>query len=60
MKAWVTAIQEDGFVGARDSIAEALGKQMPVWKIKQTAARKATEAVRARVDYMFTKMEIAQ
>jgi chromosome partitioning protein len=47
-------------VGARDSIAEALGEQMPVWKIKKTAARKATQEVRALADYVFTKMEIAQ
>ena len=47
-------------IGARDSIAEALGEQMPVWKIKKTAARKATQEVRALADYVFTKMEIAQ
>ena len=47
-------------VGARDSIAEALGEQMPVWKIKKTAARKATQEVRALADYVYTKMEIAQ
>lgn len=47
-------------VGARDSIAEALGEQIPVWKIKKTAARKATEEVRTLTDYVFTKMEIAQ
>lgn len=45
-------------VGARDSIAEALGEQIPVWKLKKTAARKATQEVRALVDYVFTKMEI--
>ena len=47
-------------VGSRDSIAQALGEQMPVWKIKKTAARKATQEVRALADYVFTKMEIAQ
>ena len=47
-------------VGARDSIAEALGEQMPVWKIKKTAARTASKEVRALTDYVFTKMEIAQ
>ena len=47
-------------IGARDSIAEALCEQMPVWKIKKTAARKATQEVRALADYVFTKMEIAQ
>jgi len=47
-------------VGARDSIAEALGEQMPVWKLKKTAARKATREVRALADYVYTKMEIKQ
>lgn len=46
-------------IGARDSIAEALGEQMPVWRIKKTAARKATQEVRALADYVYTKMEIA-
>jgi len=45
-------------VGARDSIAEALGEQMPVWKLKKSAARKATQEVRALAEYVFTKMEI--
>lgn len=47
-------------VGARDSIAQALGEQVPVWHIKKTAARKASEEVRALADYVFEKMEIAQ
>ncbi len=47
-------------VGSRDSIAEALGEQMPVWAIKKTAARKATREVRALAQYVFDKMEIAQ
>jgi chromosome partitioning protein len=47
-------------IGARDSIAEALGEQMPVWKIKKSAARDATKEVRALADYVFKKMEIAQ
>ncbi|CAE6823484.1 hypothetical protein R69658_05958 [Paraburkholderia aspalathi] len=47
-------------VGSRDSIAEALGEQMPVWKIKKTAARAATKEVRALAQYVFEKMEIAQ
>jgi chromosome partitioning protein len=47
-------------IGARDSIAEALGEQMPVWKIKKTAARKASQEVRVLADYVFMKMEIAQ
>lgn len=47
-------------VGARDSIAQALGEQVPVWKIRKTAARKASQEVRELADYVFTKMEIAQ
>lgn len=47
-------------VGARDSIAEALGEQMPVWRIKKTAARVAAKEVRAMADFVFKKMEIAQ
>lgn len=47
-------------IGARDSIAEALGEKRPVWKIKKTAARDATKEVRALADYVFKKMEIAQ
>ncbi len=45
-------------IGARDSIAEALGEQMPVWKIKKTAARKASQEVRALADYVFLKMKM--
>lgn len=45
-------------IGARDSIAQALGEQMPVWKIKKTAARKASEEVRRLADYVFNTMEI--
>jgi len=47
-------------VGARDSIAQALGEKVPVWKIKKTAARKAIKEVRGLADYVFTKMEITQ
>lgn len=46
-------------VGSRDSIAQALGEQMPVWKIKKTAARKAAQEVKQMTDYIFKKMEIA-
>ena len=45
-------------IGDRDSIAEALGEQKPVWKVKKTAARKATEEVRVMTEYVFQKMEI--
>ncbi|MDF7677071.1 ParA family protein [Neisseriaceae bacterium ESL0693] len=47
-------------VGARDSIAQALGEQIPVWKIKKTAARKASQEVRELADYVFNRMEILQ
>lgn len=47
-------------VGARDSIAQALGEKVPVWKIKKTAARKAIKEVRGLADYVYTKMEITQ
>lgn len=47
-------------IGARDSIAEALGDQMPVWKIRKTAARVATREVRQLAEYVYTKMEISQ
>lgn len=47
-------------IGARDSIAEALGEQMPVWKIRKTAARRATQEVRQLAEYVYTKMEISQ
>lgn len=46
-------------IGWRDSIAEALGEQMPVWKINKTAARIAVKEVRALAQYVFEKMEIA-
>ena len=32
---------------------------VPVWKIKKTAARKASREMRALADHVFTKMEIA-
>jgi chromosome partitioning protein len=42
----------------RDSIAEALGNGMPVWKVKKTAARDATKEVRVMTQYVFEKMEV--
>lgn len=47
-------------VGLRSSIADALASRMPVWKIKKTAARKASMEVRALAAYVYEKMEIAQ
>ena len=46
-------------VGLRDSIAEALGMNVPVWAIKKTAARVATKEVRALAQYVYEQMEIA-
>jgi chromosome partitioning protein len=46
-------------VGLRNSIADALASHMPVWKIKKTAARKATQEMRALADHVYNKMEIA-
>lgn len=45
-------------IGLRSSIADALASGIPVWKIKRTAARKATLEVRGVADYVFMKMEI--
>lgn len=47
-------------IGLRSSIADALASGVPVWKIKKTAARKATKEVRALAAYVFEKMEITQ
>lgn len=45
-------------IGFRDSIAEALASGVPVWQIKTTAARKATEETRAVADYLYEQMEL--
>jgi chromosome partitioning protein len=47
-------------VGLRSSIADALASRVPVWKIKKTAARKATQEIRALAAHVFEKMEITQ
>jgi chromosome partitioning protein len=47
-------------IGLRSSIADALASGVPVWKIKKTAARKASKEVRALAAYVYDKMEIAQ
>ncbi|MEI7994743.1 MAG: ParA family protein [Methylococcaceae bacterium] len=49
-----------GSIGLRSSIADALASGVPVWKIKKTAARKATLEVRALAAYVYEKMEITQ
>ncbi len=45
-------------VGLRSSIADALATGVPVWKIKKTAARKATKEVRALASYVYQQMEM--
>ncbi len=45
-------------IGLRSSIADALASCVPVWKIKKTAARKATQELRALAAHVFEKMEI--
>ena len=45
-------------IGLRSSVADALASQVPVWKIKKTAARKAVKEIRALNEYVFKKMEI--
>lgn len=45
-------------IGARDSIAEALGESIPVWKVKKTAARKATAEIRTVANHVIEKMEL--
>ena len=47
-------------IGLRSSIADALATGVPVWKIKKTAARKATMEIRALAEYVFKKIEIAE
>lgn len=46
-------------VGLRSSIADALASKIPVWKIKRTAARKASREMRALTDHIFKTMEIS-
>jgi chromosome partitioning protein len=45
-------------IGLRSSIADALASGVPVWKIKKTAARKASQELRALAAYVFEKMEM--
>jgi chromosome partitioning protein len=47
-------------VGLRSSIADALASRVPVWKIRKTAARKATQEIRTLAAHVFEKMEITQ
>lgn len=47
-------------IGLRDSIAEALGAQIPVWEIKKSAAREAIKEVNALTDFVVEKMELAK
>jgi chromosome partitioning protein len=45
-------------IGLRSSIGDALASCVPVWKIKKTAARKATTEIRALASYVYEKMEL--
>jgi chromosome partitioning protein len=47
-------------IGLRSSIADALASGVPVWKIKKTAARKASQEVRALAAHVYELMEITQ
>ncbi len=47
-------------IGLRNSIADALATGVPVWKIKKTAARKASQEVRELAEFVFNKMEIVK
>jgi chromosome partitioning protein len=60
LKAAYPQLMIPGGIGLRSSIADALASGVPVWKIKKTAARKATQEVRALAAYVFEKMEITQ
>lgn len=46
-------------IGLRSSIPDALATGVPVWKIKKTAARKASKELRTLAAYISDKMEIA-
>lgn len=45
-------------VGLRSSIADALATGVPVWRLKKTAARKASEEVKQVAAYVAAKMEV--
>jgi len=47
-------------IGLRSSIADALASGVPVWRVRKTAARKATREVRALAAYVLDAMEIEQ
>ncbi len=46
--------------GLRSSTADALASRVPVWKTKKTAARKATQEIRALASHVFEKIEMTQ
>jgi chromosome partitioning protein len=60
LKAACPQLMISGGTGLRSSITDALASGMPVWKIKKTAARKATLEVRALAARVYEKMEITQ
>ena len=43
-------------IGLRSSVADALASQMPVWRIRKTAARAAAREFRALGEYVFGKL----
>lgn len=43
-------------IGLRSSVANALASQMPVWRIRKTAARSAAREFRALGEYVFSKL----
>lgn len=46
-------------IGLRSSVAEALSKGIPVWKLRKTTARQAGAEMRALGDYVLTKMGVS-
>ena len=47
------------YVGLRNSVAEAVGAGVPVWKLPKTSARKAGRELRAIAQHIYNAMEIS-
>lgn len=45
-------------IGLRTSIGDALASNVPVWKIRKTAARLATREMRALAEHVYARMEL--